>query len=281
MEGYRWGSRFMFTEPPISPLGSMGNQLARTTGSSLEFMEHREYMPGDDLRRIDWNVFARSDRLSIKLYQEEVNPHVDLLLDVSKSMDLKGTRKGEALCALTGMFSSIAYESHFSFSLFLSEDGCRKLGRSNMLPDEWDPFALESVVPPSESISRLPPSWHSRGIRVFISDLLFLADPETMVSQITQGSAQAIIVQLLAKADIEAPDTGNLRIVDSETGEQMEVFLDTLAQERYRQNLSRHQENYHIAARRHGATLCTLVAEDFLENRRLDDLMSAELLRYK
>lgn len=281
MLGYRWGSQYMFSEPPISPLGSMGNQLSRTSGSSLEFMEHREYKPGDDLRRIDWGVYARSDRLSVKLFQDEVNPHVDLLLDTSKSMDLKDTRKGEALCALIGMFSSMAYESHFSFSVFTTEDGCRKLGRSNLLPDEWDPFELNSVVPPSDSLERMPPSWRARGIRIFVSDLLFMADPESLLAHISQGSAMTIIIQLLAKADIEAPDTGNLRIVDSETGEQMEIYLDTMAQQRYLSNLTRHQENYHIAARRHGANLTTLTAETFLENQRLDDLLGAELIRHK
>ncbi|MDR1052758.1 MAG: DUF58 domain-containing protein, partial [Planctomycetaceae bacterium] len=55
MLGYRFGSQVMFSEPPQTSLGTTGNLLGRSIGSSLEFMEHRDYNTGDDLRRIDWN----------------------------------------------------------------------------------------------------------------------------------------------------------------------------------------------------------------------------------
>lgn len=281
MTGYRWGSRAVFSEPPQTPLGATGNILARSVGSSLEFMEHREYLPGDDLRRIDWSAYARSDRLAIKLFREEVNPHVDLLLDVSGSMNLTGTRKGKAAYALAGFFASAAAESHFSFRVFVTDDGCRDLGRSHLPPTEWEPFELKSTVSPAEALERLPPRWKSRGIRLFISDLLYAADPETVVPMIVGDAAVTIVVQLLAEADIDPPDRGNLRLVDCETDERLELYLDMTARERYKRNLVRHQENYHLACRRHGAFLTTLTAERFLDDGRLDDLFFAELLRYK
>lgn len=281
MSGYRWGSRTVFSEPPQTPLGSMGNILARSVGSSLEFMEHREYLPGDDLRRIDWNAYARSDRLAVKLFREEVNPHVDLLLDVSRSMDLVGTRKGDAVYALAGFFAGAAAESRFSFRVFVTDDGCRVLGRSHLVPLEWEPFRLETRVSPDEAIRQMPPSWRPRGIRIFVSDLLFPVDPEIIVSQIIGDAAVTIFVQLLAEDDIEPPQQGNLRLVDSESNERLELYLDTIARQRYKSNLQRHQENYNIACRRQGAFITTVVAERFLEEQRLDDLCRAELLRYK
>ena len=281
MNGYRWGSRALFAEPPQTPLGTMGNMLSRSVGSSLEFMEHREYLPGDDLRRIDWNAYARSDRLAVKLFREEVNPHVDLLLDVSRSMNLVGTRKGEATYAMAGFLASAAAESHFSFRIFTTEDGCRALGRSHLIPVEWDPFDLSATASPAEALDQMPPTWKPRGIRIFVSDLLFMADPTAIVSQVSGDAAVTVIVQLLAEADAEPPEQGNLRLVDCESGERLEMYLDTLARERYKRNLARHQENYNIAARRHGAFLTTVVAERFLEDGRLDELFHAELLRYK
>jgi len=281
MQGYQWGSRFLFAEPPSSPLGVAGNMLSRAIGSSLEFMDHREYMPGDDLRRIDWNAYARTDRLNVKLYREEVNPHVDLLLDASKSMALTGTKKRDAALAIAGFFASVAAESHFSFSLHLTEDGCRKLERTNLLPTEWEPFEIAAVSSPAEAFGRMPPAWRARGIRVIVSDLLFLADPNLFVAQIAQDAAVTIVVQLLAQEDAEPPEAGNLRLVDTESGELLEVYLDTIARARYMQNLARHQENYLMACRRHGATMTTLIAEKFLEEPRMDDLLSAELLRIR
>ncbi len=281
MTGYQWGSRSLFAEPPQTPLGTMGNMLSRSVGSSLEFMEHREYLPGDDLRRIDWNAYARSDRLTVKLFREEVNPHVDLLLDVSRSMDLSGTKKGEAAYALAGLFASSAAESKFSFSVYVTDNGCRRLGRSHLMPLEWDPFELSSTETPADALSQHPPNWRKRGIRIFVSDLLFLADPATTIARVCGDSAMTIIVQLLAESDVEPPEQGNLRLVDCESGERLELYLDSMARERYKKNLARHQENYNIACRRHGAFLTTIVAEKFLENGRLDDLFNAELLRYK
>ena len=281
MQGYQWGSRFLFAPPPNSPLGSVGHLLSRTTGSSLEFMDHREYMPGDDLRRIDWNAYARTDRLNVKLYREEVNPHVDLLFDTSKSMALANTPKREAALAAVGFFASVAAESRFSFSLHLTDSGCRKLERTNMLPTEWEPFEIGSVASPAEAFAQMPPRWRTRGIRVIVSDLLFLTDPNLFIAQISQDAAITIVVQLLAQEDAEPPEAGNVRLVDTESGERLEIYLDTVARARYMQNLARHQENYLAACRRHGATMTTLIAEKFLEEHRMDDLLAAELLRIR
>ncbi len=281
MTGYRWGSRSLFTEPLRTPLGASGNMLSRRVGSSLEFMEHREYQPGDDLRRIDWNAFARSDRLSVKQYREEVNPHVDLLLDVSRSMDLSGTKKGAATYALAGLFAASAAESHFSFGVFVTDAGCRRLGRSHLVPLEWDPFHLETTDSPSDALKRQPPSWRPRSIRIFLSDLLFPTDPATVVARICGDAAVTVVVQLLAESDVEPPEQGNLRLVDCESGERLELYLDSLTRERYKRNLARHQENYHAVCRRHGAFFTTIIAERFLEDGRIDDLFHAELLKYK
>ncbi|MDR1270619.1 MAG: DUF58 domain-containing protein [Planctomycetaceae bacterium] len=280
MYGYRLGNQAVFVEPKQTPLGMTGNLLSRSVGSSLEFMEHREYLPGDDLRRINWNAYARSDRLAVKLFREEVNPHIDLLLDVSRSMNLVGTKKGKATYALTGFFASAAAESRFSFRVFVTDNGCRILDRSHLTPLDWEPFDLVATSSPNDALFQMPPDWRPRGIRIFVSDFLFMADPNLIVSQIAEDAAVTILVQLLAESDAEPPEQGNLRLTDCENGERLELYLDLLAREQYKQNLARHQENYHLAARRHGAFLTTVIAELFLETGRLDELFHLELLKY-
>ncbi|MDR2117853.1 MAG: DUF58 domain-containing protein [Planctomycetaceae bacterium] len=281
MYGYRLGSRAMFTEPRQTPLGIMGNMLSRNVGSSLEFMEHREYLPGDDLRRIDWNVYARSDRLAVKLFREEVNPHVDLLLDVSRSMNLAGTKKGEATYALTGFLASVAAESRFSFRVFITDNGCRTLERSHLTPLDWEPFDLTTTASPDAAFRQMQPDWRPRGIRIFVSDFLFMSDPALIISRIANDSAVTILVQLLAQSDAEPPEQGNLRLVDCESAERLEIYLDVLARERYKRNLARHQENYHHTAKRYGAYLTTVIAEHFLETGNINELFHLELLKYK
>jgi uncharacterized protein (DUF58 family) len=281
MEGYQAGIRYALAEPRRAPLGTVGTALSHATGSSLEFMEHREYQPGDDLRRIDWNTYARTDRLSVKLYREEVCPHVDLLLDGSRSMALAGTRKAEAALGLVGLLASAARESGFSFATYVTEQGCRRVDASTVLPTEWEPFDFEARVSPPEALLRLPPRWHRRAIRFFVSDLMFVADPLPLVTHLTTDAALTVVIQLLAQSDVDPPEHGNFRLVDSETGQRHEIYLDAVARRRYRENLARHQENYSIACRQRGAHFTTVVDEPFLENRLLDDLLAAEILQFK
>jgi len=99
MDGERAGMRYALSVPHNAPFGTTGSQMANRPGSSLEFMDHREYQPGDDLRRIDWSAFARSDRLTVKLYREEVCPHLDVLIDGSRSM-LPVARPERVLCRI-------------------------------------------------------------------------------------------------------------------------------------------------------------------------------------
>ena len=81
IDGERAGARYALTAPRNVPFGIAGSQMGKRPGSSLEFIDHREYQPGDDLRRIDWSGFARSDKLTVKLYRDEVSPHLDIVID--------------------------------------------------------------------------------------------------------------------------------------------------------------------------------------------------------
>src|SRR3954465_10128084 len=96
LDGEQAGSRYALRLPRQLPVGTTGQHQGARAGSSLEFREHREYEPGDDLRHIDWNVYARSDQLVAKLYHEDVTPHLDIVLDVSRSMALEHSKKAEA-----------------------------------------------------------------------------------------------------------------------------------------------------------------------------------------
>src|SRR5579864_8079240 len=90
LEGERAGSRFALGVSRRLPQGRAGLHQGGRAGSSLEFKEHRDYQAGDDLRHIDWNAYARSDQLAVKVFHEEVNPHLDLVVDGSRSMALEG-----------------------------------------------------------------------------------------------------------------------------------------------------------------------------------------------
>src|SRR2546422_10183740 len=92
-DGEKLGLRYALQIPQVAASGWTGTRSGRRAGSSIDFQDYREYQPGDDLRFIDWGIYARSDKLTVKLYREEVTPHLDLILDGSRSMSLATTER--------------------------------------------------------------------------------------------------------------------------------------------------------------------------------------------
>ncbi len=277
-EGEQAGSRYALTFPRNAPTGLAGVQLGRSAGASLEFKDHREYEIGDDLRRIDWSAYARSDKLVVKLYREEVNPHLDLLVDGSRSMALPDTAKAQATLGLAGALVTAAANTGYSHLAWVAGHGCEPVAGGGQRPSAWNDIRFDENSNPSDALAHLPPVWRNRSMRVLISDLLWLADPMSTLDHLLQNASAVFVVQVLARADVEPPEHGNLRLVDYETGDLKEVFVDASAAKRYKSNLSEHMENWNNAARQVGAVMVTLVAEDVVKEWNLGELVAARMM---
>ncbi len=276
--GEQAGSRFALAAPRRVPMGLGGIHLSNRAGSSLEFRDHREYQPGDDLRRIDWNAYARTDKLIVKLYREEVSPHIDIVIDGSRSMILENSAKLEALLGLAALFASAASNAGFSHCAWLAGEACLRIERGTERPSIWPPLSFDYRGNVDESFARNRPSWRRRGMRVLISDLLWLGDPLSALQSLTRDAAGLFVVQVLA-ADDAAPQTrGNQRLIDSETGQIRELFIDASALARYTTALERHRQNWRTACRQVGGILVSLIAEDLVRDWAVDELVAAEIL---
>jgi uncharacterized protein (DUF58 family) len=277
-DGEQAGMRYALGLPRRAPLNVTGGALGQRPGGSLEFNDYREYQPGDDLRHIDWNAYARSDQLMIKLFQEEVTPHLDVVLDGSRSMALVETRKAEAAVSLAAFFAAAASNTGYSHRAWLASDVIRPLGQGAARPVRWEGIDFTFSGNPGEVLARQAHVWRPRGTRVLISDLLWLGEPLAPLEHLTNRAANVLVVQLLAEADVDPTHLGNLRLVDSETDDIQEIFVDAVALQRYSAALNRHQQHWHRACRQTGALFTTVVAEQFLRDWRLDELVAAEVL---
>lgn len=267
--------RYMLGVPRQAPVGLMGGTLSHRSGSSLEFRDHRAYEPGDDLRHIDWNAYARTDQLTIKLFREEVSPILDVLIDSSRSMDLEGSEKAGTTLALASFFVTAAMRAGYTHMVWLMGDRVRQVVNGNRPPPAWEGlnFAYRGGPP------TLLPQFRPGGTRVLISDLLWMGDPMVLVRPFVERSAVAVVVQMLARADVEPPEGQSLRLVDEETGEIREIHIDAFVARRYREALARHQDNWEQACRQMGASFMTVVAEDLLVDWNMDALVASEVLR--
>ena len=129
-DGEKLGLRYALQIPQVAASGIVGSRLGRRAGSSVDFQDYREYQPGDDLRFIDWGIYARTDRLNIKLFREEVTPHLDLVLDGSRSMSLDA--KPAASAKLAALLATAAANAQCSHAVWLSSEGFNRVPNDTM-----------------------------------------------------------------------------------------------------------------------------------------------------
>lgn len=279
MAGEQAGSRYRLAAPARAPQGTAGTRLARNAGESMEFMEHRDYQPGDDLRRMNWSAYARSDRLVVKVFRQEVCPHFDLVIDGSRSMALPGTAKQQATLGLSAALCAAAENAGYSRRVYLTGKGCQPVRGGSDRPPAWQGLNFDTSLTPAQSFQIHPPAWRPHGIRAMVSDFLWLGNPQEILNSISDRAASMLLLQVLAADDDNPPALGNHRLIDSETGESLEMYLDAAGRDRYRENLARHQQAWRQAARQVGARFVTFIAEDLVRGWDFSALVQAEALQ--
>jgi uncharacterized protein (DUF58 family) len=222
-----------------------GIHRSRSKGFSVEFEEHREYSPGDEIRRIDWKALGKFDRYFIKEYEDETNLRAYLLLDTSASMDYSsdGITKFDYGCTLT---ASLAY------LILRQQDAAGLVTFSNRIENIIPPrakrdyltqivHALENQRPGGETnvgriLEEIGGQIKRRGIVVLVSDLL--DEP----AQILKGlrlfrfkGNDVIVFHILDQAELDLPFEGNILFEDLEAAN-LNVIADPRAiRQTYRQ----------------------------------------------
>ena len=275
-DGEKLGLRYALQIPQVAASGWTGTRSGRRSGTSIDFQDYREYQPGDDLRFIDWGIYARSDRLTVKLFREEVTPHLDLILDGSSSMNLADTGKAHALAQLAALLATAAANAQCTQAVWLAGEGFQRLPNDTLTPSAWDRLEFSSQRTPGQALEILPPKFRRLGVRVLISDLLWPGEPLPLLRRLREGAAELFVLQLLARDDPTPPEHGNLRVVDCETGAETELYIDSTVARQYADNLAQLQQSWADACRQCGARMTTLIAEDLVDN--LKELEALQLL---
>lgn len=275
--GERAGAAYRLAAPRTVVSGGGGARIGRRAGGSLEFRDHREYHPGDDLRHVDWNAVARTDRLIVKQFHEEVSPAVDILVDGSRSMALAGTQKAEASVAIAALFATAARNAGVPHSVWIARERLTPIAR-NERASAWPPPRFDYAGTPAAAIAGGAGTFRPLGVRIVISDLLFEGEPRIVLSALAQQAAAVIVVQILA-ANEQRPDArGGWRLLDVETGEWREIVFDAAAVSRYLDALARHRAMWDDAARHVRAIVIRGTAEEIAQNVVFDELAAAEIL---
>jgi len=265
--------------PRLPTAGRSGEMLGRGTGSSIEFQEYREYLPGDDLRHVDWAAYARSDSLMVRLYREEISPRTEVILDASRSMAIHQGVKSKLALQLTSLFSQLVGklggqpQIHFVNSAHPPlKLGIDSLDRLADIPIDGEQSLAELL---NEGGLALKP----QSVRIVISDFLFPFDPDQLIKRLSAQASTLWLIQVLADWEAKPEAMGGRRLVDVESSEHADLLLAPQAIKTYRERLHRLQEGLLQASRRTHASFLTVIAEHGLEKVCRDDLSAVEILR--
>jgi uncharacterized protein (DUF58 family) len=223
-----------------------GERRSKRRGSSVEFADHRNYTVGDDLRHLDWNVYGRLDKLFLKLFLEEEDLHVSILLDTSLSMDFGEPTKlryGKQVAAALA-FVGLVNHDRVRIDAFSSQldDGLSGLrGRSQM----WRVVNYLDALPASGSsdltaaAKAFATRHRGKGVVIVVSDFLDKRGYEPALRYLLARDLDIYVIHVLSQEELEPELTGDLRLVDAEDGEVTEVSVSPALLKRYKENLDR------------------------------------------
>ncbi len=241
-------------------LGRMkGERRSPRKGQSVEFADFRPYVVGDDLRFLDWNLFARLDRLFLRLFLEEEDLHVHLLIDHSRSMDfgsptkLHYAKQVAAALGFVGLVNLDRVVVHaFADRLTHVSPGLR--GRRSL----WRLFDfLEKLQPAgpgdlARALKEFTLRTSGKGIVLMLSDFMDKSGCEAALRYLAARPMDVYAIQVLSQEEIDPQVEGDLKLLDAEDGDVAEVTASGPLLRRYRENLEAYRAALHQFCTRRG-----------------------------
>jgi len=250
--------QLMLASRRTAPGLGAGRRRSPTIGSAIEFADYRTYTPGDDVRRIDWNVYARLDKLFLRMSMVEENTAVTLFVDCSRSMASGLPAKSTLARRLA---AALAYAALINDDRVAVAACCDDLdrwlppvaGRAGLGP-VWR-FLQEQNFDGPTDLGRALTSYRrftrGPGLAVVLSDLLTPSDWRGGLTALRALRQDVALIQILAPDEIEPTLRGDLTLVDDETGARREVSLTGPVLKAYRARFAAYTvETAHFCAAR-------------------------------
>ena len=199
--------------------GGSGDFAGAGTGSSMDFQDHRNYVPGDDPRHINWQAYARTGQYTMKLYREEVRPVIDLICDVSPSMFLDETKSART-AQLLSFFTQSSLRAGASLTIHLVSGASHRLiPNEAVATHQW--FTIAEKLQEEDSagvlnLSSVP--FRQSSFRVLLSDLLFPGDPAAILHVLAARQGTPLLFAPFLESEANPDWQGNYEFVDSERG---------------------------------------------------------------
>lgn len=260
-----------------------GERLSPRKGISIEFADYRHYAPGDDLRHLDWNILARLDRAYLRTYQDEQELPIYLLLDCSGSMAFGEPSKfdlARSLGACLGYIALVSGDALYPVALHAEGGETRALrGRPAYARFvEWLRTRHPDGRALSQAIQRFAHANLPTGLVLLLTDGLDEAMPQALRT-LGGRKHEVIYLQILSEVEQDPDLEGDLKLIDAETDEAIEITATSGLLQEYQRRLKTHLEAIQQACRRIGAFYIPIANRDDSLEIILKDLTPQGILR--
>lgn len=268
-----------------------GKHFVRSYGQTVEFADYREYQLGDDIRRIDWNLFSRFEKYFIRLFTDERQMDVQIFLDCSASMGKENRTKAEyavSVAAALG-FLSVHNMDKVSFKL-IKEDavedpfgtmiGKNSFFRAISLLENLN-FSDDADI--SQAVSSCANTGSNNGLSVIISDFLTRKDWKKAVDYLTYKKRQVLAIQLLSPEEEEPTYSGRVSLIDVESGDladprNMKLRITRSLQLAYREALKDMKADIKSFCASRGADFISVTTDKPVERMLFGELLKAGIM---
>ena len=266
-----------------------GERRSRARGQSVEFADYRSYVPGDDFRYLDWNLYGRLERLFLKLYEEERELPVTIFLDASESMAFGEPRKFSFARQVAAAVAYVALCGFDRVSLIAFPDKPEEAATRGALRSvRGKKSALElfrnlgqlqagGTADFNHALRRGALQARHAGLAVILSDFLDPAGYEDGLRALIGRRFQVSAVQILAPEELTPTAYGDLRLIDSETGGQQEVTFGKYRLKAYQQTVENYCQRLREYCRGRGIGFFRASSDTPLEELLLKQLRKAEV----
>lgn len=246
--------------------GQAGGRKSNSKGNSVEFSDFREYIIGDDIRRIDWNAYGRFDKLFVKLFREEKEGVFNLFLDCSESMNFGEHRKDVCAKRVAGALSYIVLDNGDRLYLNLAKDNDLTTagGFSGMQSFvRCLKFLEDAPIGGSGSLmeSLKDRNFKARGLSFVITDG-YMDNLEDMIKFLKYKHQDVVFIQILSDEELNPSYEGNLRLIDSEFAFDSRVSFNANVIKQYKDSLREFLSSTENLCKKYGVTYIRINSSD-------------------
>ena len=269
-----------------------GSRRARSYGNTVEFADFREYFPGDDIRRIDWNVYARFEKYFIKLFTDERQMHNQIYIDCSASMACGKPEKAAAALRVAAAFGylSVASMDRVSYKLMkettLEDIGFKITNKDSfyraaqVLEDvefEGD-LDLEKAIVGAEALG------HDDGLTIIISDFMTESNWKKAIDFLLYHRREVMLIQVMSPDELYPDFDGRVHMMDSEAldiadGRNMRVVVTKKMVEAYQKALDEYEKEIIDFCAARNVTFFTVLSDDPIEKVIFGKGYEAEVIK--